>query len=745
MRKIYSLLIALLFVIPINGEVKTDCARLGFVNFCDKILSPGCCVEREYSSQGSKDVEKNSQNLSRCSICLSLIVKNDEAVIDRCLNSVKDIVDCISICDVGSTDNTIAKVHKFFRTSGIPGHIYQQEWQNLSNNKTLSIEAAKKTLQELGFSLSQAYVLALDPDMVLKPRPKFNKKNLTADSYSLLEKSSALGQYTFENYLLHASSTWLNTDSLFGSWSYRQPHLSTRLSTLMIENLNDANSTADQRDINLLEQTLKNGPSDASLILRLGHLHRCQQSYDHALHYYNTYLDQAYDKEGIWFTKYLIGKCLEEQGQWDLATQWYLDAYQYNPNRTEPVLKLATHYRVKGQTDLAYHFAKKGSQTTRDEDQLLFDISPFDDYQFDEELSIAAFYTSFKDEGYRAASDLLIKKNVPGYVKYQTYKNTLFYVQKLKSTRCMPIRVDLPLIREGFEERYHPMNPSIQKTQRGYKVICRAVNYTQKGAISSNFKTIDPNGIFRTKNYLVHYDRDFKMLSQQEIIENLPRHRIYNFSQGLEDCRIFEFNQHSWFTCTTSDTNPTGQRQISLCQLSNKQDEKEVAVAKLIPLKGPDLNRCEKNWLPFAEDGSIYAIYSYDPFIVFKLDANSGDCETILEYKPDFDFSGFRGSAAPIKYNDGYLILVHEIAHMPDESRNYLHRFAFLDKDFIIQQVSRPFIFFHQGIEFCCSMTLNHAETELIMGVGIEDGEAYLFSVDLETVASLLNPLPRVL
>jgi hypothetical protein len=42
-------------------------------------------------------------------------------------------------------------------------------------------------------------------------------------------------------------------------------------------------------------------------------------------------------------------------------------------------------------------------------------------------------------------------------------------------------------------------------------------------------------------------------------------------------------------------------------------------------------------------------------------------------------------------------------------------------------------------------MTLNHAETELIMGIGIEDGEAYLLFVDLETVQSLLNPLPKTL
>lgn len=676
-------------------------------------------------------------------ICLNLIVKNDEAVIERCLNSAKNVVDCISICDVGSTDTTIDKINNFIRKSGIPGQIYKQQWQNLSYNKTLSIQTAQRTLQELGFSLAHAYLLCLDPDMVLKSRPNFNKDALIEDAYSLLEKSSALGRYSFDSYLLNASHKWINNDSLFGSWSSQQSSAGTKLSTLTIENSNDANSTATQRNISILEQILKNGPYDSNIALRIAHLYRCQQKYDNALDYYKTYLEQADDKEGIWFTKYLIGKCLEEQGQWDQASPWYLDALQYNPNRREPLLKIATHHRVKGHNDLAYHFAKRGSQTAPDPQQVMYDISPFEDHQFDEEISITAFYTNFREDGFKAASDLLIKNNVPDYVKNQTYKNILFYVKNLKSVRCLPIRLELPLIREGFEERYHPMNPSIHQTNQGYKVICRAVNYTQKGAIPSNFNTIDPNGIFRTKNFLVHYDRDFKLLSQQEIIEDLPRHRIYNFVQGLEDCRIFELNGHSWFTCTTSDTNPTGQRQISLCQLSNKKDGKQLPVTKLVPLKGPDLNRCEKNWMPFVQDGVFHAIYSCDPFIVFKPDINTGDCEIALEYKPNLDFSGFRGSAAPIKFNDGYLMIVHETVQMPDESRNYLHRFVYLDQNFIIQQVSKPFIFFHLGIEFCCSITLNHAETELVMAIGIEDGEAYLFCVNLETVQSLLNPLPK--
>ncbi len=39
-------------------------------------------------------------------ISLCMIVKNEEAVLARCLKSVKDIVDEIIIVDTGSTDKT---------------------------------------------------------------------------------------------------------------------------------------------------------------------------------------------------------------------------------------------------------------------------------------------------------------------------------------------------------------------------------------------------------------------------------------------------------------------------------------------------------------------------------------------------------------------------------------------------------------------------------------------------------------
>jgi tetratricopeptide (TPR) repeat protein len=673
-------------------------------------------------------------------LCLTMVIRNDEDVIERCLNSVKGVVDCISICDVGSTDSTLVRIQQFMEKTGIPGEIHQGQSKDFAHNRTLAVQAALKTLREFKFSLAHTYLFVLDPDMTLHPTAAFKKSDLEADSYLVVQHSSSTGCYTYGYHLLRSSLQWTNSGPFWGSWNYKGPHQAAKLLTLTINAHDDSDLTAGQRDIKQIEKHLQNDPKDTCALLRLAHLYRAHKRYDMAIEKYKICILQAKSKEEIWFSKYLIGKCYDDMSKWDLAEEWYYKAYEYNPKRAEPLLKLATHYRLSGQNDIAHLFAKRGSTIERAPDQVLFDASPLLDYHMDEELSISGFYTDFKEDGYAAASRLLLKKGVPWNVKTQTYKNILFYVQPLAHSHIVPITFEFPLIKEGSAERFRPMNPSILKTDQGYQVICRTVNYTQKGA--AHFNTSDAEGIFRTRNFLIDYDRNLKMLSHQEIIENLPRNRIFNWVQGIEDCRLVTFNNSLWFTCTTSDTNPTGQRQISLCKLSDSARKETRSVEKLIPLIGPDPHRCEKNWLPFVKDGSLCAIYSCHPFTIYKPDLETGACETALLYEPEHDFSGLRGSAAPIEYNGGYLMLVHETIQFEDQSRIYLHRFLFLDKNFIVQQVSKPFTFFHVGVEFCCSMTMDHSEKELVMAVGVEDSQAHLYFVKLETVQALLTPIP---
>ena len=85
----------------------------------------------------------------------------------------------------------------------------------------------------------------------------------------------------------------------------------------------------------------------------------------------------------------------------------------------------------------------------------------------------------------------------------------------------MPVPAHLPAVKEGSALHYNPMNPSILKTDYGYKFICRTVNFTLMNGV---YNTIDiTDDTIRTRNFLIHYDKKFSILSQKEIVENLPR------------------------------------------------------------------------------------------------------------------------------------------------------------------------------------------------------------------------------
>ncbi len=690
----------------------------------------------------------SSEEKENVKICLAMIVKDDAEVIEKCLNSVKDIVDCVSICDVGSIDGTPKMIEQFMEKSGIPCKIYRHKWLEAGHNRTLSAQAARKTIRECGFSFTNTYLLILDPDMALNISPGFTKQSLDADSYQILEKSSALSYYKYNVHLLRALIPWKSIGVAHEYWSYDGVNRCEKLRTLTVHSQRELSYSIAklEKDVALLTEALKADPQNARYMFYLAQTYKALAHYDSAIHWYFARVHAGGDPDEVWFSKFMIGECFENTARWDQALFWYLDAYQYNPKRTDPLLKIANFYRLRGQNYLAYLFAKQGASVPYPAEQNIYNNPPLMPHQFDEELSIASYYTNFRQEGYEASDNIILRKNVPWFNKGQAYKNILFYTPNLPNMRYHPIHIELPIIQEGLDDLYKPMNPSVLKTEDGYKVICRTVNYTQIGA--KIFNTVDISGIFRTKNFLVSYDKEFNFLSQHEIIENLPRERVSSWIstniKGLDDCRIFNYQNDSWFTCTTSDTNPLGNFQISLCKLGNKEFADSVHVKKLVPLFGPDPNRCEKNWVPFIKDNAMHVIYTYDPFIMYKPNMETGECEKVLEYTPSHDFSQFRGSAAPVAFDEGYLMVVHEVVLMHDYSRCYLHRFLYLDKDFIVQKVSKPFTFFHQGIEFCSSATIDHLGKDLVLSLGVEDREAYLCLVDLETIRSMLVSLPPV-
>jgi hypothetical protein len=77
-------------------------------------------------------------------ICLTLIVKNEAKVIERCLKTTLNIISTYCICDTGSTDNTKEVITEFFKKHKIPGVIHDTPWVNFGVNRSILLEKSRE-------------------------------------------------------------------------------------------------------------------------------------------------------------------------------------------------------------------------------------------------------------------------------------------------------------------------------------------------------------------------------------------------------------------------------------------------------------------------------------------------------------------------------------------------------------------------------------------------------------------------
>ena len=75
-------------------------------------------------------------------IVLLLMVRNESAIIERCLASVAPHIDCYAICDTGSSDRTVEIIRSFMDARGIPGIIPTTTFRNFEQARNESLDAA---------------------------------------------------------------------------------------------------------------------------------------------------------------------------------------------------------------------------------------------------------------------------------------------------------------------------------------------------------------------------------------------------------------------------------------------------------------------------------------------------------------------------------------------------------------------------------------------------------------------------
>ena len=73
-------------------------------------------------------------------ICLSMIVKNEARNMPRCLDAALPAIDSISICDTGSSDDTVAVIQAWAAKHGLPLALHHAPFVDFGHNRSLSYD-----------------------------------------------------------------------------------------------------------------------------------------------------------------------------------------------------------------------------------------------------------------------------------------------------------------------------------------------------------------------------------------------------------------------------------------------------------------------------------------------------------------------------------------------------------------------------------------------------------------------------
>jgi glycosyltransferase involved in cell wall biosynthesis len=136
-------------------------------------------------------------------ICLSAMVKNESHVILRMLESCYKYVDYWIVQDNGSTDGTQDLIKNFFKEKGIPGYLYDVEWQYPGWNRDHVLQECLKS------NSNYDWILRMDADEILEVDDDFDWSVLndtTIQSFNITSVSP--GAIYHRTWLWNAKLKW---------------------------------------------------------------------------------------------------------------------------------------------------------------------------------------------------------------------------------------------------------------------------------------------------------------------------------------------------------------------------------------------------------------------------------------------------------------------------------------------------------------------------------------------------------
>ena len=659
-----------------------------------------------------------------------MIVKNESNIITRLLSSVLPLIDTYCICDTGSTDNTIEIIKSFFDSVHIAGKIVEEPFRDFGYNRSFS-------LSQCHGMQNADYILLLDADMVLEidkhTSPSEFKKSMDKDAYYLLQGND---KFHYKNIRI------IKNTNAFRYWGVTHEYIelpdnispyNIPKSILFINDIGDGGAKNDKfiRDIKLLKQGLIDNPNNDRYTFYLANSYKDSGQFKDAIETYEKRIELKGWKQEVWYSYYSIGLCYKELNDMKNAVYYWLEGYNYLPERIENLYEIIQYYRINKRyalVDVFYNLAKKGRDAINEVEQLFFKTVIYD-YKLDYEFSISGFYSNQNNVNMNEVFMRVLNYPVDRNVFNNTLSNYKYYVtslfdMKIRDTSNIELLNNIDSVRKNYPHLCHS-TPTICYNSNKSKVYTntRIVNYfiDDNGSYKcKNNEGIDTiNEPILTKNVFTAYNVNDGKWSKETEFELKYNTEYDDFYVGLEDIRLLSNRHGICFNANRGLSYGKIMIETGIIDIDSQQTSSTLVYKD-------DSSNIEKNWVLFNTiSNRVKVIYKWFPltigeYLSTETNVKNSTFYTTNTIQTPVIFKHLRGSTNGIIVDNNIWFITHLVN---DESRRYYyHMFVVLDMEtYQVKRYSIPFTFEKKNIEYTLGFIFNENTDTFIIGYSTMD------------------------
>lgn len=337
-------------------------------------------------------------------ICLNMIVKDEAHVIERCLDSVKPLIDTWVIVDTGSTDGTQDIIRKSLQD--FPGELHESPWIDFSTNRNEALALAKGQAD---------YLLFIDADDILQYETNTIFDELDKDYYVFHVQQ---GKLSFKKILLVKEGLpWVWRGVLHERIDPSFPATFEELSTVAYIASCEGNRSQDpeknKKEIALLKRAVEQNPQDTHALYNLATTYAKGGYYTEALLSYEKLLKMDPPFEEVYASKYHIALIKEVLGaNSEEVVAAFFDAFSFYPRNLEPLMALCKYFEKKDFALLGYIVVRQGLEIPYD-DSFVFHEPWIYEWGLKYYRALFAYQLSLFEESLQFALEVLQTPTLP--------------------------------------------------------------------------------------------------------------------------------------------------------------------------------------------------------------------------------------------------------------------------------------------------------------------------------------------